>query len=64
MKRYTVTWGDESKVVSAASEGDAWSAFADGNSLARSHPQLHERKVAPAPPELDSSIAKPVVAKK
>lgn len=45
MKRYQVTWGNDSKVVQADNEGDAWSQFVAGNAVACSHPKLHERKI-------------------
>ncbi len=55
MNRYLVTWGDESKIVEAPNESDAWAAFVDQCELAQRHPNLHARKVADAPQEEDSS---------
>lgn len=49
MNQYTVTWGDESQVVSANSEQDAWAEFAKGNDHASRHPKHQERKVELVP---------------
>lgn len=47
MAQYTVTWGDETKLVYAESEDAAWADFAAGNDLAMRHPHLHERTCSP-----------------
>lgn len=45
MNRYEVTWGEESSVVAAPNEKDAWSKFVEGHDLAAKHPELHERVI-------------------
>lgn len=45
MPRYTVTWGDDEKVVTAENETDAWSEFAKGHDLAYRCPHLRERTI-------------------
>jgi hypothetical protein len=45
MKRYTVKWGVDSKVVLAESAQDAWAEFARGNDVATRHPHMHAPEI-------------------
>lgn len=56
---YQVAWGDETKVVTAETENDAWAKFAESSELATRHPKLHEREIV----ELeDVVLAEPVAS--
>jgi hypothetical protein len=56
MKQYRVTWGDETAVVTASDEAEAWANFAQGNKLALSHPKLNQRVVEEVTPEPETEF--------
>lgn len=53
MKRWRVTWGDQTSTVYGETEADAWTAFAGEGSHASRHPHHFDREIVEIPMDDD-----------